>query len=197
MIKKTYIIVGIFGLIQLIIIACCPDPKTYYNRITDIEFANCRLATDLADNMTVSQNDFRLRLIIKEETFAHIFNPSFLINSAYATSCEDNFVGLKSDIVDFKITCNKNIFGIQAGEPIDYNKINVYKIGFTVDSKNQRKTITEWLDILNNGGYLLAFEWYFEFKEPINSNDFLKFDISIKQENGTEFKVATNSIKIE
>ncbi len=197
MIKKTFIIIGIFGLIQLIIIACCPDPKTYYNRITDIEFANCSLVSELADSMSVSQNDFRIRLIIKEETFAQIFNPSFLINSAYATSCEDNFVGLKSDIVDFKITCNKNILGIQSGQPIDYNKINVYKIGFTVDSKNQRKTITEWLDILNNGGYLLAFEWYFEFKETIDSNDYLKLEIFIKQEDGTEFKTVTNSIKIE
>jgi hypothetical protein len=184
-------------LIQLIIIACCPDPKIYYNRITDLEIANCNLRTELEDSATISPNDFHIRLIIHEETFAQTFNPSFLINSAYATSCEDNFVGLKSDIVDFKMTCNKNIFGIQAGESIDYNKINVYKIGFTVDSKNQRKSIAEWLDILNNGGYLLAFEWYFEFNAPIDTNDSLKFEIFIKQEDGTEFKVETNSIKIE
>ena len=197
MIKKTLIIFCIFGLIQLIIIACCPDPKTYYNRITDIKIANCNLRTELKDSSTISHNDFRIRLIIYEETFTQAFNPSILINSVYATSCEDNFVGLKSDIVDFKITCNKDILGIQAGQKIDYNKINVYKIGFTDDSKNQRKTIAEWLNILNNGGYLLAFEWYFEFKETIASNDYLKFEIFIKQEDGTEFKTETNSIKIE
>ncbi len=197
MIKKTFIILGAIGLIQLIIIACCPDPKTYYNRITNLEIANCNLRTELEDSSTISQNDLRIRLIIHVETFAQTFNPSFLINSAYATSCEDNFVGLKSDIVDFKITCNKDVLGIQAGQPIDYNKINVYKIGFTDDSKNQRKTITEWLDTINNGGYLLAFEWYFEFKEPINKDDYLKFEILIKQEDGSEFKIETNSIKIE
>ncbi len=197
MIKKILIILGAVGLIQLIIIACCPDPKTYYNRITALEIANCNLKTEIEDSAAISQNDFRLRLTIKEETFAQIFNPSLLINSAYATSCDDNFVGLKSDIVEFKITCDKNILSVQAGESIDFNKINVYKIGFTDDLKNQRKTITEWLDILNNGGYLLAFEWYFEFNELINSNDYLKFEISIKQEDGTEFKVETNSIKVE
>jgi len=197
MIRKSFIILGIIGLIQFIIIACCPDPNTYYNRITDIEFANCRFKTELADSMTVAQNDFRIRLTIMEETFAQIFNPSDFINSAYATSCEDNFVGLKSDIIEFTITCNKEILNTQAGEPIDYNKMNVYKIGFTEDSKNQRKTINEWLDILNNGGYLLAFEWYFEFNQTLNSDDFLKFKINIKQEDGTVYEVETNSMKIE
>ncbi|MDP1726825.1 MAG: hypothetical protein Q8M15_08575 [Bacteroidota bacterium] len=197
MTKKILIVISVIGLIQLIIIACCPDPKTYYNRITGIEVENCSLKTDLGDSVVLSQNDFRIRLRIMKETFAQIFNPSALINSAYATSCEDNFVGLKSDIIYFTITCNKEILNTQAGVPIDYNKLNVYKIGFTEDSKNQRKTINEWLDILNNGGYLLAFEWYFEFNQNINPNGFLKFKINIKQEDGTEFEVETNSIKIK
>lgn len=197
MIKKTFIIVGAIGLIQLILIACCPDPVTYYNRITDLEIANCNLSSELEDSSIISLENFRIRLIIQEETIAQTFNPSFLINSAYATSCEDNFVGLKSDIVEFKITCNKDILGFQAGQPIDYNKIDVYKIGFYDDSKNQRMKISEWLDIMNNGGYLLAFEWYFEFKEAINKDDYFKFEILIKQENSSEFKVETNSIKIK
>ena len=98
---------------------------------------------------------------------------------------------------DFTISCNKEILNTDAGKPIDYNKINVYKIGFTEDSKNQRKSINEWIDILNNGGYLLAFEWYFEFNETITSDDYLKFKIHIKQDDGTEFEVETTSVKVE
>ena len=50
---------------------------------------------------------------------------------------------------------------------------------------------------MNNGGYLLTYEWYFEFNETINSNEELKFKIRIKQEDNTEFEVETNSIQIE
>lgn len=197
MIKKAIIIIGIVGLIQLIIIACCSDPNTYYNRITELEFANCNLQNVLDDGETVSKGNHRLRLKITEETFAQLFNPSKLINAAYATSCEDIFAGLKSDIVEFSISCNEEIFDTEAGTSIDYNKLSVYKIGFTDDLDNQRKTIQEWLDIMNNGGYLLAFEWYFAFNEQINSTDFLKFKVNIKQEDGTRFVFETNAIKIE
>lgn len=198
MIKKAFVLISVVGLIQLFIIACCPDSKTYYNRITNIEVENCNLTTELVDSSIVSQNDFRMRLTILEETFAQVFNPSFMINSACAlVDCEDNFVGMKSDIKDFTISCNKEILNTHADEPIDYDKLNVYKVGFTEDSKNQRKTIIEWIDILNNGGYLLAFEWYFEFNETITSDDYLKFKLYIKQEDGTEFEIETNSIMIE
>jgi hypothetical protein len=198
MIKKALTILIVIGLIQLVVIACCSNPQTYYNRITNIEVVNCNLTTELVDSSIVSQNDFLIRLTIFEETFAQFFNPSFMVNSAYAlVDCEDNVEGLKSDITEFTITCNKDILNAKAGEPIDHNKLNVYKVGFTVDSKNQRKTIAEWLDILNNGGHFLAFEWYFEFSKIINSEDFLMFKIKIKQEDGTEFEVETNSVKIE
>ncbi len=198
MIKKAFVLISVVGLIQLFIIACCTDSKTYYNRITNIEVENCNLTTELVDSSIVSQDDFRMRLTILEETFAQVFNPSFMINSACAlVDCEDNFVGMKSDIKDFTISCNKEILNTHADEPIDYDKLNVYKVGFTEDSKNQRKTIIEWIDILNNGGYLLAFEWYFEFNETITSDDYLKFKLYIKQEDGTEFEIETNSIMIE
>jgi hypothetical protein len=197
MLKKTSIILGIVGLIQLIIIACCPEPKTFYHQITDIHFTNCSLSTEIAEGAKVSQKDFRIKLIFEVEILAQLFNRYLLINSLYATSCEDNLVGLKSDIIDFKITCNKEILNTQVGESIDYSKLRIYKIGFTEDSRNQRMTINEFLNILNNGGYLLAFEWYIEFYEAINSDELLRFKIYIKQENGTEFEIETNSIRIE
>ena len=198
MIKKVITIIGVIGLIQLVIIACCTDPKTYYNRITDIEVENCNLHTVLSDSTIVPQKDFRIKLTVLEETFTQIINTSFMINSAYAlVDCEDNFAGLKYNIIEFTVTCDKGVFNTNPGEPIDYDKLNVYKIGFTEDSKNQRESIDEWLDILNNGGYLLAFEWYFEFNETISSNEYLKFKINITQEDGTEFEIETNSVKIE
>lgn len=199
MIKKTFILLGVMGLIQLMITACCPDLDPYYNRIRDLEFSSCNLRTKLEDSSTVSQDNFRIRLFIQSERVVQLFNPSFLINSAYATSCPSNYAGLKSDIIDFKITCNKDVFNIKAGQSIDYSKISVYKIGFTEDSKNQRLTIAEWLDKLNDGKRqsYFQFEWYFEFNEPLKKNDYLKFKILIKQEDGSVFKDETNSINVQ
>jgi hypothetical protein len=197
MIKKAFIITGIFVLIQLIFIACC-KPGIYFSRITDLKIANCSLQTELGDSLTVSQNDFRIRLRMEEEAFAQFFSPNNIINSAYATSCEDNLVGLKSDIVKFEIRCNKSILGIPAGEPIDFSKLRVYHdLGFTDNSRNQRITIPEWILILNNDGYQIGADWYFEYQEPLNTDDYFKFNVLIKQEDGTEFNAETNSVKIE
>lgn len=119
------------------------------------------------------------------------------ISSAYATSCEDNHVGLKADITEFSISCNQKILGVEAGQPISFDKMNIYKIGFNEDLKNQRQTIDEWIRILNVGGYLLAFQWYIEFKEPIVSNEYLNFKIKIRQEDGSTFVAETNAIRLQ
>lgn len=184
--------------IQLLLIACCPDATDYYSRILGLEIENYNIQTDTPNPNIISQNDFRIKLKISEETYAQNFNPHFLMNSAYAAvDCYDNYVGLESDITEFSISCNKEILDTSPNEPIDFNKLNVYKIGFFNDTDNRRCTIEEWLDIMNNGGYLLAYVWYFEFNETINSNEELKFKIRIKQEDNTEFEVETNSIQIE
>ena len=79
MIKKTFILLGVMGLIQLMITACCPDSDPYYNRIRDLEFSSCNLRTKLEDSSTVSQDNFRIRLFIQSERVVQLFNPSFLI----------------------------------------------------------------------------------------------------------------------
>lgn len=197
--KKAFKFYIIFTLFQLIFFACCPDPKTYFNKIINLKVDNCKVRTDLIDNSIVNNNDFRIRLKILNETFTNvnILNRNSIINGTYAFSCEDNYEGLKSDITSFKISCNKDILDTPAGESIDFSKIKVYQNGFYDDSKNFRITVNEMLDILNKGDYLLGFEWYFEFKQKIVSNEYLKFKISIRQEDGSEFEVETNSVKIE
>jgi hypothetical protein len=195
--KKALKFYIIFTLFQLVIFACCPDPKTYFNKITNIKADNSKLQTTLKDSSSVNKKDFRIRLKIMNETISNVINRNLLINGAYALSCEDNYEGLKSDIISFKITCNKDILGTSAGESLDFSKMKVYKVGFIDDSKNLRITVNEMLSILNKGGYLLDFEWYFEFQEEIISNEFLNFKILIEQEDGSKFEVETGSIKIE
>ena len=192
---KTFILLWV---IQIIVIACCPDSTVFYSRITGLQVKNHNIQTEQSAEECISQENYRIRLTIFEETYAdNTFNPYFMVNAAYALDCEDIFEGLESDILDFSITCDKRILNTNAGQPIDYEKLDVYKIGFTNDSDNRRRTVQEWLDIMNNGGYLLAFDWFIEFNETINSNEELKFKIKIVQEDNTEFETETSPILIK
>ena len=195
--KKTIKIYFIFILLQFIVFACCPDPKTYFSKINSINFDNCNLKTDLIDSATVSKSKFRIRLRMSNENFVSAINRNLFINEAAALSCDDTFVGLKSDITNLKISCNKDILDTPAGESIDFSKMKAYRTSYFDDEKNTRITINEMIAILNNGGYLLDFVWYFEFEEELISNDYLKFKIDIEQEDGSEFEGETNSVKIE
>jgi hypothetical protein len=195
MLRKSIVIILILGIIDLIIISCCPDPITYTSDITGIRISNTKLQTTLADGAIVSKSDFRIRCVIEEETL-QAYNFGIFSNSALATSCEDNFVGLRSNIIDFRLTCNKKIFDIEPGQPIGSNLISVYKIGFYDDSKNSRKTMNEWLTILNEGGYQLAYEWYLEFKQEVVTEEYLEFSITVEQANGKVFTAHTEAVKL-
>ncbi|RZJ77601.1 MAG: hypothetical protein EOO47_16310 [Flavobacterium sp.] len=179
-----------------VIVGCCPEPLTIFYKINDLKISNCRLKDVLIDNASVQQKEFRISINLNAESFVKKA-PPLMVNAAYATRCEDNHVGLKTDIKAFTITCNKDILGVEAGKPIDLGKMNVYKVGFFDDQKNQRKTVNEWIGILNNGGFQLAFEWFIEFNQPINAEDFLKFTVKIKQEDGSELSAETNAVKID
>lgn len=69
MIKKGLVICGVILLTQLMIFSCCQQ-ETYFSRITDLKIANHSLQTQLANGLTVSQSDFRIRLTLEEVIFA-------------------------------------------------------------------------------------------------------------------------------
>lgn len=186
-----------FFILLITNMGCCPEPLTIYYKLNDLKISNCNLQEVLIDNSTVDKTKFRLLLSLNVKSFVKKAMPSLMINSAYATSCEDNHVGLNSDITNFTITCNKAIMGVEAGQPIDLEKMNIYKTWFYDDAKNTRMFINECLGILNNGGYLLAFNWFIEFREPLNSEEFLTFTVNIQQEDGNEFIAETNSVKVK
>lgn len=197
MAKKILFIFILYFLIQLGIVACFPKPETYYSIIHDIKITNTDLKQELSDSTTVSEENYRIKCSMSTESITQAVLSSNLIRRTYATSFEDNYVGLKSDIVRFEIRCDKDILGVLSGEPIPYEKFNVYKTWFTKDSLNYRETVDKWLDILNNGGYLLAFEWYFEFREKLNTDDYLKFTFLFEQEDGVQYTVTTQYVKVE
>ncbi len=158
---------------------------------------NYNISTNENANDMISQEDFRIKLIFSEDNDRLAFNPYFMVQTANAAfSCHTYFGGLEHKIIDFSITCNKEILNTNANEPIDYSKFNVYSFDTLDNTSNEKFTVQEWLNIMNRNEYLSVFEWYFEFNTPINSDENLKFKIYLKQEDGTEFEVETSAIQI-
>lgn len=195
--KKVLHFLCIIVVMQLIGIACCPDAVPYYIRLHDIEATSCALYTPLGDSTTSAQRDFRIRISLKAETFAQVMPLWGVLPSAKATSCPDDFRGLQSDITYCTLTCSHDALTTAAGEPIAEDKFSIYSVGFTDDAKNDRISIQEWLRIMNTGGYLLAYNWYIEFKEAVQSDSILTFTMHIKQEDGSEFTATTNPVRVQ
>lgn len=200
MFRKSIIVLVLVILINFIIDSCwCPDPETYYHNITNIEILNTQPYEELEDSSTINSSNYRIKCKMDVDMTTYLFSP-FFYQAAYATSCVDYFVGLRSDITKFEITCNKSIGNIGAGEQLNINdNILIYDRSFIDDSKNERMSIEDWLDLLNNGGYQLAYqkwEWYFEFKNLPSSNEYLKFKFLFLLENGEKYEIETNSIRI-
>lgn len=111
--------------------------------------------------------------------------------------CEDNFIGLKKDITTLIISCNKDIWNTVPVAPLDHNNIRLFENKSEVDSENIHLTVDEWLSFVNNEDQLITFEWHIEFIEPIESNEFLKFQLTFELEDGTEYITETESVKFE
>jgi len=193
MIKKVLIVFSLSFLLQLILISCCPDPAFYYFKIKDIQSAHSQFENQLQDSASVTQEEYRLRINISEETYAQSLVPKIYINQALALSCEENFVGLDSRIESFVITSNQDIYNTPAGNPLDYSNFRVHTNGFDAD---MGLAVDEWLYNINNSGYLFNLSWYFQLSEPSDSDSYMKFTINIIQEDGTDFETQTASVKL-
>lgn len=199
MYRRALFIYTAFLLFQVFIIGCCPAPNNIYHYIDNIKITNTDLQEIVPDSAVVKRKNYRIKCDFDtQKKVAYRPNKSaFFIQTALASSCEDNYRGFKFDIVRFEVRCNKDILGIPAGAPLDYSKFRVYKTTFFDDVDNSRETIPSWLNILNNGDYKLGFEWYFEFVEKIESTEFLKFELLFEFENGEFYKMETDYVKLE
>ena len=196
MLKKAFFLLITVGLLQCLITACCPDPVTFYSRITGLLVENYNLQTVIADSARVSPSDYRIKLTIEEETFAKAAPKFDLFPSAYATSCENEYGGIQSEITSLSISASKDIMGTPAGQPIGYDQFRVYSTAFLDEPDNDRITIEEWLAILNSSD-LYTFEWFFAINRNIETEEFVSFRISLEQADGSTFEVETGAVGFE
>lgn len=161
----------------------------------DIEVNNTYQFRNFGDGVTVNQQDYRIKCFLNAKTVKNISD----LNDGRVSQglCENNFVGLKKDIANLTISCNKNIWNTPSGTPLDANNIRIYENKTADDSQNLRLTVQEWLTFLNNEDQLITFEWFIEFNEPIISAEFLKFQLRFEIVDGSEYTIETKSVKIE
>ncbi|MBA5792260.1 hypothetical protein H1R17_07910 [Flavobacterium sp. xlx-214] len=199
MIKRSVYLYITFLLCQVIIISCCPSTKVFNFKLNTLTIKNADLTNEVLENGIVNKNNYRIKCIMDVNAIQIAsFNANTIVSSAYAFTCDsDAYKGLESPIVKFEIKCSQSLFGIPANVPLDLNNFQVYKIGFNTDSKNIRYSVDDWLKILNEGKFNIAFEWYFECKKPITTEDNLQFYMTLELENGQIFQANTKPIKLQ
>ncbi|MGM5470212.1 hypothetical protein ACS386_08040 [Flavobacteriaceae bacterium LMO-SS05] len=182
-------------IIFLTVASCCDDPMDIFFKAKDIEIHNTHKFRNIGDGITVNQQDYRIRCFLNAKTVKDI---SDINDFRYSRGgCEDNFVGLKKDIANLTISCNKNIWNTPSGNPLDNTNIRFYENKFGEDSENVRLTVDEWLAFVNNEDQLVTFEWYIEFIETIDSTEYLKFQLLFEIVDGSEYITETESVKFE
>lgn len=180
----------------LVVFSCCKKSASdiYFNA-NDIRLKNTYQLIEIRDGVTVNQDGYRIKCYLNDKTVKYISDINDL-NKSFGY-CENNFIGLAKDISNLKISCDKDVWNISAGTPLNQNNIRVFGNKSAVDAENERLTIVEWLSYINNEDQLVTFEWFIEFVEIIDSSEYLKFTLTFELEDGSEYVTETGPVKFE
>ena len=184
---------AVFAALQVIVFACCPPARTYYDRLRTIHVANANLKDPVPDSAFVWQRDFRIHLDLEGEAYEVVDAQIGFGTQAYAIQCEEDFRGLDTAITGFALTCSADLLGITAGDPIPYEHLSAYRNGFVNDHQNTRLTIEDWLEELNSFNYG-GYSYNLEFNDPIPTHGFVQFTITLEQEGGRIYQKQTDHV---
>lgn len=195
MLKKVTFILISMGLLQILILACCPDPQTVFSRILDLRVENYNELTPLQDSAAVAQENYRVRLFAESESFTAAAPAASMLSAAYATSCEDIFRGLASPVAEFEISANIPLFGVNPGEALPYDQFAVWPIYGSPADTAASISIEQWIETVNSGEFY-SDGWFFVFKDSLSTQDYLQLNFWFKQNDGTEFQSKTSPVKL-
>ena len=189
--KRVLFFFLFLGTLQVLIVACCPDPVDYYLRINRIEVMHSNPQGTIADSSAYTPEDYRLTVFLNEVT-EMAFTPSYdLVSSSYALSCpEDIFVGLKHSISSVSISASEEIFGIDPNTPFPTDKFKFYEFF----DEGRGLSQSEWLERMNNGGFP-TLTWFIGFSDTLQSEDYLRFKLNMVMSDGSTFETISEAIK--
>lgn len=183
-------IIKIFGFVliaQICLYACCGDDFNVF--IASIELS----ALDDADNdsVSVANEDFNLqfRANYQTEMASLLSKSSGFINTANATSCDDNYAFTKR-VETVTLSANVPLFGIPAGESLNTNVI----VEFAFNEGNQL-TMNDLLLETNNN--INDFDTFLRFDTAIPTETVVTFTMTIIFENEEELINTTAAVTFE
>jgi len=207
MTTKTFKILLLIGLIQLITTCgpCEPIIHSYDVKSITVGYVDYNLSR-LPDSSSVNQDSVSIRCLLNgiEYTRKKTAWISFGSKAYATTTCndyEDVNEGLVKKIKNFEIRCDKTIWGIDAGFPLDTSCYSIREYPFFGDYL----TIDTLLDRFNNNGIALD-KWgngygnsnfFICFKKQFNADIFYKFQIVLIMDNNDEIQSETQYIKIK
>ncbi|MCP4522238.1 MAG: hypothetical protein GY827_11200 [Cytophagales bacterium] len=169
------------------------DTITCYEQTTSdsIICRNTKIINLQEDSAIIKNQEFHIKLQLGIQAVS-ISEPTFSIFTPAYACPPSTSIGLETPISRLEVRCNQEILGIKSGELIND------KLSFINDIYSDEKLSTdEWLSKVNatDNSFYIG-QPYLKFNEPINSSEFLTFEITITLENGEKFSTTTNAIKV-
>ena len=205
---KKIIIIGVIYLtiVLTLFITCTPCvPFTYTYDITGIStvFKDNQFV-ELPDNSTKNIDSVRINCELSGKVYVEKSNTAYnaFISTAYATTtCHDYldvYNGLVNKIKDVEIICDKDIWGIKKGFPLDTTMYGVENTAFL-----WKQSMDSLIHTYNYRGIALDkygkgygdSRFYINFKRN-TGNDFVKFSLKINFVNGETIQSETKPIRL-
>ena len=205
---KKIIIIGVIYLtiVLTLFITCTPCvPFTYTYDITGIStvFKDNQFI-ELPDNSTKDIDSVRINCELSGKVYVEKSNTAYnaFISTAYATTtCHDYldvYNGLVNKIKGVEIICDKDIWGIKKGFPLDTTMYGVESTAFL-----WKQSMDSLIHTYNYRGIALDkygkgygdSRFYINFKRN-TGNDFVKFSLKINFVNGETIQSETKSIRL-
>lgn len=189
MIKRIIKIFSFFALLQVVIFSCWGDPIEYQVTINNVFFDT--VDTEDNDSSIVSPENLVLELFFhKNSSIVNINELSGFVNSAYAFKCDNNFYYYPNRIQNIIITSNKNLSGIEPGNPI--NELLEYSYDYSEERfELERIYVDDSNEPYNNLVKSIVF------KETISSQEGIFFNLLVTFADGNSISKTTETFTIE
>ena len=188
--SKIWKLIACFTIVQICLYACCTDINHIF--INTVDFT----VRDIGDTdiSSVANEDFSLLVKIdyERETVASLTKKSGLINMAYATSCDDEFIITKR-VTNIELFADVPLSGIDAGNPLNDHVL----VGYGFVSNSDGFTITDMIAALNYEQTNRSEEYYLTFDSLISAGTSVNFNIVFTFENGEQLERAATTVTFE
>jgi len=167
--------------------ACCTDVNNIF--LSTVDFT----IRDSADNDITSVTNEDFSLLAKTDydfsPVASLFKQSGLLNMAYATSCDDEYIITKR-VTDVKLTADVPLFGIDAGNSLNEHVL----VGFGVVSGETGFSMNDMKAALNYELTNRSEDYFLTFDTVIPAETTISFTFTITFENDEQLVRVTTPV---